>query len=126
MKGNIQVGLDKAGVLLSGLCTVHCLMTPLLVAFAPSVSVFFKSEWLHIGLVLAILPIALVAFIRGKNAHGDIRPLILGVLGILCLITALAAEEFQIEGAEKLLTVLGSLFLIVAHSLNFFSRKGVK
>ena len=113
--------LDKAGILCSGACALQCLAMPLLALASPTIAGLFRSEWVHIGLLVFIILIAAFSFYRGAKLHHKTRPLILAVVGINFLVWALifeAAFGVIIEHLEMTLTIIGSLFLIFAHAFN--------
>ena len=109
---------DIVGILCSSACALHCMLMPVVISFAPSLSVFFENEWIHIGLVITLVPVALIALVRGKKSHGKSLPLALGVLGMTALWLAIALESFEIHNLETVLTVMGSFLLITAHLWN--------
>ena len=54
--------LDSLGVLLSGICIVHCLALPLLLALLPFLGgSLLGGHSFHEYLLLAVLPVSLVA-----------------------------------------------------------------
>lgn len=112
--------LEKAGVVCSGACAVHCLLMPFLAYSSPAISHFFNNEWIHFGLLIVLIPVALISFSRSRKAHGNNGPSLLGSVGMVFLVGAIALESFHIEIAnlEKILTAIGSLLLIVGHTLN--------
>ena len=118
--------LDRAGILCSGACAIHCALTPILALLAPTLTVQFESEWVHLLLLLLILPISGTAFYRLKKKHGQNLPMILGIVGGLLLLLAVLTEKIaalDIHGLELILTVTGSVVLIVGHLLNLRELK---
>jgi hypothetical protein len=112
--------LDSAGIFASGLCIAHCLLLPLVASILP----LFIGEALlqpavHFGMLATVVPIALVALIRGYRGHGQIFVLAAGAIGLLGLLTAHpVAHTLGGHGWERLLTVVGGVFLSGAHLLN--------
>jgi hypothetical protein len=117
--------LDKAGILCSGACAIHCLLFPVIAFASPTISSFLNNEWIHLGLLTALIPIALIAFIRSKRIHKKTNPILFGVLGIVTLVSAVLLEALHIEVAnlEKILTGLGSVILILGHVLNIIALR---
>ena len=116
---NIPSRLDNMGIFCSGLCMAHCLLVPVLALFSPAIASFFESEWIHKGLVIIVAPIALMAFITGKKTHGKVLPIVLGLFGVSTLILAVLSESIEgVEISETIVTVIGSIMLIIAHILN--------
>ncbi|MGB0454746.1 MAG: MerC domain-containing protein [Bacteriovoracaceae bacterium] len=124
MASNVQTQnlnkLDKAGIICSGACAVHCLLIPILAYASPLIFGFLKNEFIHLGLLIALVPIALIVFTKSQKLHGDSKPLILGAIGITLLISAVLLESIhlKIPYLEKILTGFGSLILIGAHITN--------
>ena len=118
---NSKENLDKVGILCSGACAIHCIMTPIITLGSPAIASFFKSEWLHIGLLLLLIPVAIFAFLNGQKSHRKNRPFIIGIIGIIFLISAVVFEsllKIEIKYFETILTFIGCIFLIYAHFLN--------
>lgn len=107
---------DFLGVCLSGLCILHCLLTPLLLALGGvgAIGAWFESAWVH---YLLVAPICLVlvwslpiAWIKHRNSS----PLLLGAAGFSVLMLSL----FVPETIEPVVAIAGSLVLIAAHLFN--------
>lgn len=113
---NPTVNWDAVGVIGSLVCLVHCLLLSLAVVVLPWL-VLLEGEWLHRGLTVALAATALLAFIPGSRVHCRWLPGLLMAGGLVALNAATFAAP---ENWETGLTVLGGLFLIAAHSLNFY------
>ena len=107
---------DFLGVCLSGLCILHCLLAPLLLALGGVgvIGVWFESAWVH---YLLLAPICLVlvwglpiSWIKHRNSS----PLLLGAAGFSVLLLSL----FVPETVEPVMAIAGSLVLITAHLFN--------
>lgn len=111
----------RAGMALSGLCLVHCLALPLVVASAPVMLLtavpagWLEAEWLHAAL---IAPVALVSG-PALWRSGGVRAGIV-VAAIAALVAALFTGHERIETA---LTVAGALTLLAAHWATLRGRK---
>ena len=118
---NIQVIADKAAVSLSVLCVFHCLATPLLIMFIPTLAgLFFTEESFHLWMVVAVLPLSVYALTVGCKKHKRYRVLAIGAVGLTILIgAALFGHDLVGETGEKVLTVLGAAIIAVGHILNF-------
>ena len=90
---NSSGSLDKAGILCSVACAIHCMVSPILVFVSPAIASILKNEWLHIGLLTFLTPIAIFAFYKGFKVHKKIRPLVLDGFGVLLLLSAVAFES---------------------------------
>lgn len=119
-------GLDKTGILCSAACALHCMAIPILSFAAPSLGVHFENEWIHIGLLILIVPVAIISFYSKRKPVGYNIPMKFGTIGLIFLISAILCEQLfniEIEGLEVLLTTVGSTFLIIGHFLNMSSTK---
>ncbi len=113
--------LDKACILCSGACAIHCMLAPIIALASPAIAHFFENEWIHIGLLVLLTPIAIIAFYRGFKLHQETRPVFLGSAGIVLLLMAVSFEllfKIEVESLEIIFTMIGSILLIVAHICN--------
>jgi len=105
---------DTIGIALSGLCLLHCLLLPLLVALTPTISVV-AGEGVHRMLLLVLVPPLLLALVRGRRRHGRRDPSALLLTGLALL---LAGAFLGSEAWEVPLTVAGSIAVVTGHALN--------
>lgn len=110
--------VDASAVLLSGLCLVHCLALPLMIAFLPAVASVAEAEWLHRAFVLLALPVTGLALVNGRSNPVVFAPL--AVLGMALLIAGAFVHAFH--DYEAHLTVAGGLMLAGAHVLRWRTR----
>ena len=112
---SIRDRLDRVGVLLSGLCALHCIAGVLLVAGLGLGGEVLLAPAIHrIGLALAIA-VGAVPLVMGVTRHGDPRPLQLGAAGIALMAVALMVGH---GAAEALFTIAGVALLGWAHIRN--------
>ena len=112
---SIRNRLDRVGVLLSGLCALHCLAGLLLVAgLGLGGGVLLAPEIHRLGLALAIA-VGSVTLVLGVVRHGDPVPLQVGAAGIAFMAFALFVGHGMAEAA---LTILGVSLLAWAHLRN--------
>lgn len=135
--------LDSLGASISVICAVHCLLTPILIIFLPIFNLtFWTHHNFHLWMVLLILPITTTAFFLGCRKHKDKWVLILGIIGITCLISVALYEAFENlniasdshhccskhanrESLNRLkrstiVNVIGGIFVATAHIRNYF------
>lgn len=107
--------MDRFGVLLSGLCAVHCILGIVLVGVLGLGGQFLLAPEIHeIGLALAVA-IGAISLGFGVLRHRRIEPLILGGVGLLLMTAAL----FVGHGLpEAVLTILGVCLVATAHMRN--------
>ena len=112
---SIRGRLDRFGVLLSGLCALHCLAGLLLVAGLGLGGQFLFAPVIHrVGLALAIA-VGAATLVVGVIRHRDPRPLQVGGAGLGLMTVAL----FVGHGTpEAVLTIAGVALLAWAHWRN--------
>ncbi|WP_234026282.1 MerC domain-containing protein [Qipengyuania thermophila] len=107
--------LDRAGIVLSGLCAVHCLMTIVLVSVLGVGSQFLLAPAVHeYGLGAAAL---IAAVSVGWNAASYRRraPLVTGLAGLGCMSAALLGPHGL---SEAVLTLAGVALVALSHVLS--------
>lgn len=109
---------DKAAVILSGLCLVHCLALPVFVAVLPFLSEL-SSGHLHAQLLLVVIPVSVLAFAVGFRRHRSWTVVGFGVLGmvVLTLGGTIVHSRYGLS-ADRAMTVAGSAVLAIAHFFN--------
>ncbi|WP_395945666.1 MerC domain-containing protein [Brevundimonas sp.] len=107
---------DAAGVGLSALCALHCLLLPIIASFLPAFSAG-EAAWVHWAFAVAALAAAAGLF------SGEARPLVAGlaIIGLFLLFDA--AVRPLTRAGETLLTLSGGSALAVAHLLNLWPRR---
>lgn len=111
----IRSRLDRVGVLLSGLCALHCLAGLFIVAGLGLGGGVLLAPAIHrIGLALAIA-VGSATLAMGVARHGDPVPLQVGAAGIGLMGLALFVGH---GSAEAVLTILGVSLLAWAHLRN--------
>ncbi len=110
---------DKLGITLSGLCAIHCLITPFLAVAIPVLGETFEQPWVHILMAVFVVPVGLFAFYSGYNHHKKKGLTALGVAGLGMVGVGLLAPISGINlFGHDFITITGSLCLVVAHVLN--------
>ncbi len=112
---SIRDRLDRFGVLLSGLCALHCLAGLLLVAGLGLGGEVLLAPAIHrVGLALAIA-VGAATLVLGMMRHGDPVPLQAGGVGIALMALALFVGHGTLEAV---LTIIGVAILAWAHIRN--------
>jgi hypothetical protein len=115
----LRARLDRVGILLSGLCMVHCLAGLFLIGvLGLGGGVLMNPDIHRYGLVLAIVVGALTIGL-GAIRHGHVLPLALGTAGLALMGGAILVGHGT---AEAVLTVCGVLLVATAHIVNI--RRG--
>lgn len=137
-------GADEAGLLISGLCVVHCLALPFLLMVAPAFGAVLTQPVIHrILAVLAALSVACALYPASRTrrrwglaALGSVGTLIVlgsafGASDVCCsLLLALSEGSLSVDAiptagwASLAATPLGCLLIGIAHALNRWSRGG--
>ena len=111
----IRRRLDRIGILLSGLCAVHCLLGIVLVSVLGLGGEALLSPSIHrVGLALAIL-VGLVTLGLGVLRHGKLAPLVIGGCGIALMTAGILVPHGPVEA---LLTIAGVALVATAHIRN--------
>ena len=119
---NIQATADKSAIALSVLCALHCLLMPAAIVLYPTTLGFLPdNESVHFALLFVVIPVSAYALIKGGKVHKSRKVFITGISGLLVLVVAVAlGHDVLGEIGEKILTVLGSIIVIIAHAQNHF------
>ncbi len=111
----IRSRLDRVGIMLSGLCAVHCLLGIVLVALLGFGGEAFLAPGIHrAGLALAVL-VGLVTLGLGALRHGRMAPLAIGGSGIALMAAGLTVPHGMPEAA---LTIAGVALVAAGHIRN--------
>ena len=112
---SIRNRMDGFGVLLSGLCAVHCVLGVVLVGILGLGGQALLSPEIHrYGLALAVV-VGVISLGFGALRHGRIEPMIVGGLGL----SLMAAALFVGHGLpEAVLTIMGVSLVALAHIRN--------
>ncbi|WP_440053496.1 MerC domain-containing protein [Pseudoalteromonas sp. T1lg65] len=116
-----QSMIDKFSIGLSMMCAIHCLMLPMLLSVLPTLAGLpLNSELFHVWMVVAVIPSSIFALALGSKQHKRYRLVVCGGFGLAMLVLALVLGENYIgEAGEKLLTLVGSAFVAIAHLYNY-------
>jgi hypothetical protein len=111
----IRQRLDRIGIVLSGLCAVHCLLGIVLVSVLGLGGETLLSPSIHrYGLALAVL-VGIITLGMGVLRHGRVAPLVIGGFGITLMTTGILVQHGPIEA---LLTIAGVALVATAHIRN--------
>src|SRR4051812_8683525 len=111
----IRDRFDRVGIVLSGLCALHCVATLVLVAVLGLGGGILLDPAVHrIGLALAIL-VGGIALGLGISRHRRREPLLIGGAGLSLMALALITGHGPAEAA---LTIAGVTLVAFAHWRN--------
>jgi len=112
---SIRARLDRAGVVLSGLCLLHCLASIVVVSALGIGGEFLLAPAFHrVGLAIALV-IAAVAIGWGALTHRRAAPFVTAMTGLSFMGGALAMPHGT---GEVVLTVIGVSLVSIGHFLN--------
>ena len=118
-----QDWFDRFAIGASGLCLLHCLLLPIILVGLPSgIHALGGGETFHLIILSTAIPLSMWGLISGRKLHDAIRPVQLGVAGLLFLVTGISFELAEAPLIGTMLTVCGSLILVGAHILNWKLR----
>lgn len=107
--------LDRIGMIVSGLCMVHCVAGLVLIGVLGLGGGLLLNPAIHrVGLLLAVI---IGAATIGLNAlhHGHRLPLALGSSGLLLMAGAIVSDH---GAGEAMLTIAGVALVASAHIIN--------
>ena len=112
---------DKMAIGLSLLCSIHCLLLPVILVWLPMLlGLNLQDEAFHFWMIFLVIPISAIALTQGCRDHLRYSVLVLGGVGLLCLVLALViGHDLFGEVGEKGLTLLGSSLIVAAHIANY-------
>jgi MFS superfamily sulfate permease-like transporter len=119
--------LDRMALALSGLCLLHCLLLPFLVAVLPFLGQF-SDDHLHAELLIVVLPVSIIALILGYRRHRNIGVVAWGAAGLIVLtIGGTIAHSVYGLLLDRTMTVVGSITLAITHYRNFrLSKQAIR
>ena len=112
---SIRDRFDRAGIVLSGLCAVHCVLGILIVSVLGLGGGALLAPQIHeIGLALAVA-VGTIALGAGFARHGRPAPLALGAIGLSLMAMGLLVQHGL---GEAVLTICGVSLVAAAHVWN--------
>lgn len=111
---------DQIGIWASGLCMVHCLLTPIVLSFSAVSAHFLPSEErTHRFLALSIAFVGALALVKGFRNHRRKRVPLLMAIGLAFIFGgAWYGDRLPSHATEVAITLIGSGFMIAAHRIN--------
>ncbi|MGL4639811.1 MAG: MerC domain-containing protein, partial [Shewanella sp.] len=94
MKLSKQRLFDSVAIGASGLCLLHCLVLPFVIAMLPlTVALAASSEWVHFWILVTAIPTSLLALISGARRSGKRWALIGGCASLFLLFLGYVLED---------------------------------
>lgn len=107
---------DLVAAYISGLCIIHCLLTPVLLALggAGLLGHWLDAEWVHYLLIAPILLLVIWSLPAARRQHRQQSPLWLGCGGAALMLLSLAVPA----ALEPWLAISAGVLLMAAHLMN--------
>ena len=111
---------DKFAAGLSIACALHCLLVPsFLIVTSGALALSIDNELIHWAFLSLAFPISVYALVTGVSNHDDYSVFLIGLAGLGVLIAVALSESFLTETSVIILTLMGSAFVVYAHTKNF-------
>jgi hypothetical protein len=112
---------DHIAIALSGICIVHCLAVPVVVALLPVLALSSGNDGhFHALMLWFVVPTSLLGFAFGYHAHRGKAIVLMGAAGIAVLaFVALRGHAIWSTATETVVNVAASVLLATAHWRNF-------
>jgi|TARA_R100000541_G_scaffold45949_2_gene53039 hypothetical protein len=115
---------DRVGIGLSGICAIHCLLVPVIVALIPLWPAFEEfHEYTHLIFFIAIAP---AVYLSLRQRHKSPKITILLISGLFLIFLAWYFNDILGEYGEAGVTLIGSILLIWGHWQNYKSKSRKK
>lgn len=117
----IQTVLDRFAVMLSALCFLHCLITPVLLIAFPmlAIGIMADEHAFHSWMLWLVLPVSVVAFTIGFRRHRRLQVLWIGAIGLVMIFFANTIAHDIGLWAERFGTLFAAIVLAFAHLRNY-------
>ncbi len=113
--GMLRGRFDRLGVLISGLCMVHCVAGLFLIGVLGLGGGVLLNPAIHRFGLMAALLVGMFTIGAGALRHGHRLPLALGTTGLALMAAAIASDHGT---GEALLTICGVVLVASAHMVN--------
>jgi uncharacterized membrane protein YfcA len=112
--------IDRAGVVASAACFLHCLLTPIVISLTSVYAHFLPAEEpVHRVLAVLVAMIGALSLLVGFRKHKRWSVVMLMAAGLLAIsVGAFYGDRLGAHWVEVLVTLSGSLCLICAHRRN--------
>ena len=98
-------------------CVIHCLFTPALLVFAPTLTPFVKNIYFEIGILLSSILLGVSIIYRGYCSHKLLHSTCLYFFGIALWIFHSILEHTGKATSEKYL-LIGTGFVLLSYFIN--------
>jgi len=84
-----------------------------------TIVIALSNEFVHKAILVSVVPVSLAALYFGYRKHGSKNLVAIGLAGLLLLLSAIFAHDLLGHTGEIVLTVLGSILLVLGHLRNY-------
>jgi hypothetical protein len=112
---------DKWGIVISLICTLHCVLTPLAFAILPIMGKFYWAHpAVHFILSAIALPVGFSAFYKGLKRHRKKTIFFSGLFFLSAIVLVpIMVHIFQFNLNESWLMAVSGFGLVVSHYYNY-------
>lgn len=118
----LQMRTDKLAIVLSSMCVLHCLLTPILLIAIPSLAgvAMLNDETFHRLMLFFVVPSGVLALAIGYSHHQKGWLAMSGLIGLVVLSSPLwLGHEYLGEAGEVVVSVIGSAIIVAVHTVNY-------
>jgi len=114
---------DQLGVVCSGLCVIHCLASPVILALGLSgaLASLFTQELFHQVIIVPVVILILLTLPHAYRRKKSIALVVVGLTGASLLVSALIFDEKY----EALLSLVGGGLVITFHVMNLLLQRKI-
>ena len=124
---------DRTGIVVSSLCLIHCLGLPFIVAVIPALHSLLENPLIEVTIFSLAILIGAISFLTSYKQHKKVQPMIIGLIGIVFLLTNLYQEMISDhhehthhleDGFLNIINpfmVIGGLLLVSGHIWNLYA-----
>ena len=119
MKSSAGSHIDRAGMMISCLCAVHCALLPMVAGILPLIGMgLLAAEGTETALIGSSVALGSIGLSLGYHRHRSGRALVVLALGMSLLIAGRIAEVHGADASAKVAAVTGGLAIAGAHLIN--------
>ena len=104
-------------------CLIHCLITPFILVFAPSLGSLFTNHTIEIGLLIGAIICGTFVVVKGYCTHKKIHCILLFALGALTWLSHIILHDILHFSSELPFIISGSVFVATSYYINHVHTK---
>ncbi|MGH1426352.1 MAG: MerC domain-containing protein [Arenicella sp.] len=118
---HIQTILDNIAIAFAVICTIHCLLLPLVNMVLPIQVVM--PEWygaFHQLFLIVVIPVSIISLTLGCEHHRKWHNVLLGFIGLCLLVFAVfLGGELADEFNQKMIAAFGAVIILFSQIRNY-------